>query len=169
MSELQEKIATEFREQSCVRLTDSMKQLEACVAKLTDEQVWQRGGPHENTIGNLILHLCGNMRQWMMHGVKGDPDVRQRDEEFSAGGGKSGQELMEQLRGVVNEVMQVIREVPTERLLEKIAPQPNRGPVTIMAAIYILVTHAYTHIGQMIVLTKQMVGRDLDLTIPRKR
>ena len=82
MSELQEKIATGFREQSCARLTEMVNQLESCVGRLSDERVWQRGGDHENAIGNLILHLCGNMRQWVLHGIKGDKDVRVRDAEF---------------------------------------------------------------------------------------
>ena len=52
--------------------------LTACVKKLTDEQIWQRQGAYENAVGNLVLHLCGNARQWIMHGVGGAPDVRLR-------------------------------------------------------------------------------------------
>jgi hypothetical protein len=169
MSELQEKIAAEFREQSCVRLTEMVNQLECCMGKLSDEQVWGRGGEHENAIGNLILHLGGNMRQWVLHGIKGDKDVRVRDSEFAAHGGKSGKELMDEFRALTTEVMQVIRELPTERLLQWVEPQPGRPGKTILGSIYQVVAHAHVHIGQAIVLTKQMVGRDLDLTIPRKR
>jgi len=169
MSELQEKIATEFREQSCMRLTEMVNQLESCIGRLSDEQVWQRGGEHENAIGNLILHLCGNMRQWVLHGIKGDKDVRVRDAEFACQGGQSGKELMDGFRAVTTEVMQEIRELPTERLLEWVEPQPGRPGKTILGSIYQVVTHVYQHGGQIIALTKQMVGRDLDLTIPRKR
>jgi uncharacterized damage-inducible protein DinB len=169
MSELQEKIATEFREQSCVRLTEMVNQLESCVGTLSDEQVWQRGGEHENAIGNLILHLCGNMRQWVLHGIKGDKDVRVRDAEFACQGGQSGKELMDQFRAVTTEVLQVIRALPTERLMEWVEPQPGRPGKTILGSMYQVVAHAHVHIGQAIVLTKQMAGQDLDLTIPRKR
>jgi uncharacterized damage-inducible protein DinB len=169
MSEIQEKIATEFREQSCVRLTEMVNQMESCVGRLSDEQLWQRGGEHENAIGNLILHLCGNMRQWILHGVRGDPDSRARDAEFAAHCGKSGAELMNEFRAVTSEVVQVIHELPTERLLEWVEPQPWRPGKTILGAIYHVVTHAHVHGGQIIVLTKQMVGQDLDLTVPRKR
>jgi uncharacterized damage-inducible protein DinB len=169
MSDLQEKIATEFRDQSCVRMAEMVEQLEKCMGRLSDEQIWRRGGEYENSIGNLILHLCGNMRQWVLHGIRGDRDVRVRDAEFAAEGGRSGKELMEEFRAVTTEVMQVIRTLPTERLMEWVTPQPGRQGKTILGSIYQVVAHVHTHAGQMILLTKQMAGCDLDLTIPRKR
>jgi hypothetical protein len=50
-----------------------------CVAKLSDDQMWHRGADHENSIANLLLHLEGNLRQWFLHGIDGQPDVRSRD------------------------------------------------------------------------------------------
>ena len=94
--------------------------LTACVKKLTDEQIWQRHGAHENAVGNLMLHLCGNMRQWVMHGVGGAADVRVRDEEFSADGGMSGAELIALFEATVEEAKEVIAGVPAERMVERI-------------------------------------------------
>src|ERR1700733_13861366 len=54
-----------------------------CIAKLSDEQMWHRGGDHENSVANLLLHLEGNLRQWFLHGIDGQPDVRNRDSEFA--------------------------------------------------------------------------------------
>src|SRR5580698_8865813 len=90
----EDQITALFLDFSCVKLEQMTQHLAACLAKLTDTQIWQRGGPHENAIGNLIFHLCGNMRQWIIHGVGRQPDVRVRDLEFSADGGLTGPELL---------------------------------------------------------------------------
>ena len=141
--------------------------LEACVKKLTNEQIWQRQGAHENAVGNLILHLCGNARQWIMHGVGGAADVRVRDKEFSADGGMTGAELVALFGQTMTEAKGVIAVVPPERLVERINPQ--WGEVSVMEAIYQVVGHVQQHVGQIILLTKQMTGTDLDLTMPRPR
>ena len=140
-----------------------------CLARLTNEQVWARGGPHENAVGNLVLHLCGNMRQWVMHGVDGKEDVRVREKEFSADGGLSVTALVEMFASTVAEACSVIASLPAERLTERTSPQPGRPEISVLEAIYLVVAHAHEHTGQVILLTKQMTGTDLDLTIPRPR
>jgi len=144
-------VAADFLDVSCRRLDMMTECFEACLRKLSYEQVWQRQGAHENAVGNLVLHLCGNARQWVMHGVGGAPDVRVRDAEFSADGGMSGEELI----------------APAERLAERITPQGRN--VSVLEAIYQVVGHVQQHVGQIILVTKQMTAMDLDLTIPRPR
>ena len=139
---------------------------EACLRKLSYEQVWQRQGDHENAVGNLVLHLCGNARQWLMHGVGGANDVRVRDAEFSAQSGMDAEELIALFRSTFNEAKGVIERVPAERLVERITPQGR--DVSVLEAIYQVVGHVQQHVGQIILLTKQMTRQDLDLTIPRK-
>ena len=158
-----------FTEVSCVKLDAMMTALASCIERLSDEQVWARGGEHENAVGNLILHLDGNMRQWILHGIGGEPDVRERDAEFSTRGGMSRAELMERFAGTVAEAKAVIARTPAERMFERISPQPGRPAESVLGTIYMVVGHVQQHVGQVIVLTKQMVGRDLDLTIPRVR
>jgi uncharacterized damage-inducible protein DinB len=138
-----------------------------CLARLSDEQVWARGGEHENAIGNLILHLCGNMRQWIMHGVGGAPDVRVRDKEFSAADGLSAGELAHLFEKTIAEARGVIDSLPPEKLAERTTPQGR--DVSKLEAIYQVVGHVQQHTGQIILLTKQMCGTDLDLTMPRSR
>jgi uncharacterized damage-inducible protein DinB len=163
----EDQIATLFLDFSCVKLEQMSQHLTDCLAKLTDAQMWQRGGPHENAIGNLILHLCGNMRQWILHGVGGRPDTRTRDLEFSATSGLTGAELMELFRTSIAEATAVIAATTPARLLERIKPQGRE--VTVLDAIYQVVGHVELHVGQVILLTKQMTAQDLDLTIPRPR
>jgi uncharacterized damage-inducible protein DinB len=164
---LHDAIAGDFVDVSCRRLEMMTECLEACLKRLTDDQVWQRQGAHENAVGNLVLHLCGNARQWMMHGVGGAADVRVRDAEFSASGGTSGAELIALFRATMAEAKNVIAEVPSERMVERITPQGR--DVSVLEAIYQVVGHVQQHVGQIILLTKQMTATDLDLTMPRPR
>lgn len=160
-------IAVLFLENSSKKLERAVKDMKTCLGKLTDAQVWERHGVHENAVGNLMLHLCGNMRQWIMHGVGGAKDVRVRDAEFSADGGWSAAALAELFETTVAEARRVIEAIPAERLVERTTPQ-NRE-VSVLEAIYQVVGHVQQHGGQVIVLTKQMTGKDLDLTVPRPR
>jgi hypothetical protein len=160
-------VSTLFLQTSSRKLTESVKTLSQCLDRLTEKQVWARGGPHENAIGNLVLHLCGNMRQWILHGVGGNPDVRTRDAEFSATGGPTRAELLTLFEATIDEAAAVIQTVPAARLLEIIHPQGRRN--TVLEAIYQVVGHVQLHIGQIVLLTKQLAATDLDLTIPRPR
>lgn len=157
-----------FLAHSVKKLTQMNANVDSCLSKLDSEQVWRRDAAHENTIGNLILHLCGNMRQWILHGVNHEPDVRTRDAEFSADGGLSVQQLSELFGKTITEAKSVIAALPHERLMERTDPQ-RLGEVSVLDAIYQVVGHVQQHVGQIILLTKQMTGRDLDLTIPRPR
>jgi hypothetical protein len=158
-----------FTEVSCEKLDAMMELLARCMKRLSDEQVWERGGEYENAVGNLILHLDGNVRQWILHGIDGQADVREREEEFSTRGGISRTELMERFLATVEEAKAVIARTPVERMFERISPQPGRPDSSVLAAIYMVVGHVQQHVGQVVVLTKQLVRADLDLTIPRVR
>lgn len=163
------KIAGTFLDFSCRRLDMVVNNMKICLGKLTDEQIWQRGGPHENAVGNIVLHLCGNIRQWAIHGVGGAKDIRVREAEFSADGGQTGAQLSEMFATTVAEARQIIATLPHERLTNRTAPQPGRPEVSVLEAIYQVVAHAHEHTGQVILVTKQMIATDLDLTTPRPR
>jgi hypothetical protein len=160
-------IVADFLNVSCRRLGQMTEYLVACLKKLSDTQIWERQGPYENAVGNLVLHLCGNARQWVIHGVGGAPDVRVRGKEFSADGGMSGAELIALFESTMDEVKRVIAAVPAERMTERVHPQGR--DVSVLEAIYQVVGHVQQHVGQIILLTKQKVGGDLDLTMPRPR
>jgi hypothetical protein len=110
----------------------------------------------------------GSMRMRFMHGVGGAPDVRVRDAEFATRGGLSGEELVAMFAATVEEARGVLASLPHERLVERTDPQ-KRGTVSVLEAIYQVVGHVQLHVGQVMVLTKQMVGTDLDLSMPRPR
>jgi uncharacterized damage-inducible protein DinB len=160
-------ITADFVDVSCRRLGQMTEYLTTCMKKLTEEQIWQRHGAYENAVGNLVLHLCGNARQWIMHGVGGAPDLRVRDKEFSAEGEMSGAKLIALFEATMDEAKNIIAAVPAERMTERVHPQGR--DVSVLEAIYQVVGHVQQHVGQIILVTKQMLGTDLDLTMPRPR
>ena len=164
---MESEIAILFLNFSVRRLEMMSANLTACLNRLSDEQIWRRGAAHENAVGNLVLHLCGNMRQWILYGVDRQPDVRVRDAEFNAAGDTTAAQLVDTFRQTVAEVRNVLTHLPAERLLDRINPQ--NGEVSVLEAIYQVVGHVQQHVGQTILLTKQMAATDLDLTMPRPR
>jgi uncharacterized damage-inducible protein DinB len=144
---------------SAAKLQEQSKRIEDCVKRLSDEQVWARGGENENAVGNLVLHLCGNVRQWIVSGVGGQPDVRQRSEEFDARGGVPIPELLEKLRTTIADATSVLQGVTPERMLERVVIQ--NYDVTVLEAIYHVVEHFSGHTGQIIFATKMLTGSDL--------
>jgi uncharacterized damage-inducible protein DinB len=152
-------LENEFLEFSVTKLEQLAGRIAACLDRLDDDRIWARGGAHENAIGNLVLHLCGNVRQWIVAGVGGSADVRQRDSEFAAQGGVARAELAARLHSTVAEAGQVIRSLPHERLAERIVIQGYE--VSRFEAIYHVVEHFSMHTGQVLFATKMLTGSDL--------
>jgi len=152
-----------------IKLSEAM--IYRCLDQLTDEQLWYRAADYENSIANLLLHLAGNMRQWILHGIDHQPDVRRRDEEFTLTPTMSAAQARAHFTATLAESCNVIAAVPAERLLELTDPQPGGGwgEVTLIEVILLIAGHLQLHAGQIILLTKQILARDLDLTLPRKR
>ena len=143
-----------------IRKLEQLKgRIAECVAKLDQDQFWARTGDHENAIGNLLLHLSGNMRQWIISGIGGLPDTRVRDREFAARGHMEPAELMQKLDNTVGEAVAILRALTPDRLLDTYQPQQYR--VTIMEGIYHVVEHFAQHTGQIIFATKLLTGEDL--------
>jgi uncharacterized damage-inducible protein DinB len=149
-----------FLQFSADKLEQLQGRIQDCLARLTPEQVWARGCDNENAVGNLILHLSGNIRQWIGSGVAGLPDNRQRDAEFDARGEVAPAELGELVKIRVADVVSIIRAVPAARLTERITPQGY--DVTVLEAIAHVVEHFSHHTGQIILLTKVLTGQDLE-------
>jgi uncharacterized damage-inducible protein DinB len=133
--------------------------IEDCLSRLNAEQVWTRGHENENAVGNLVLHLSGNVRQWIIAGIGGKPDIRVRDREFAARGDIEPAELAERLKLTVEEAVGVIAGVSAGRLAEHVTIQKYDIPV--MEAIAHVVEHFAQHTGQIMFVTKMLTGQDL--------
>jgi uncharacterized damage-inducible protein DinB len=138
---------------------DYLPKIERCLEKLTDEQIWWRANEESNSIGNLILHLCGNVRQWIICGVGGQPDNRNRDAEFAQRGVIARDELLTLLRSTLAEVDTTLRTFDPSQLLEHRKIQGNE--VELLYAIFHVTEHFSMHTGQIILLTKLLTASDL--------
>lgn len=144
---------------SAAKLRQYVSRIRTCLDLLSEEQVWQRANEASNSIGNLCLHLAGNVRQWILHGVVGEPDVRRRSEEFAAHGGWTKAQLSGRLEEIVHRACNAIESLPDDQLLRSVRPQNYE--VSVLEAIYHVVEHFSGHTGQIIAATKAMTGKDL--------
>jgi uncharacterized damage-inducible protein DinB len=136
-----------------------LPKIERCLEEISDEDVWWRGADESNSIGNLILHLSGNARQWIVSGVGGAPDTRARQQEFDRRDGIERAELLATLRDTLTKVDAVLQRVEPTRLVERRSIQGH--DVTIIQAIFHVVEHFAMHTGQIILLTKMLAKKDL--------
>jgi uncharacterized damage-inducible protein DinB len=152
-------IEADFLNCAAEKLAELCGRIETCLGKLTPDQIWMRGTENQNAVGNLVLHLNGNVRQWILSGVGGAPDARVRDREFSARGGMEPGALGRLLREAVDAALVLIRSLPHERLTERTTIQGY--DVTVLKAILHVVEHFSGHTAQIIFITKMLTGEDL--------
>jgi hypothetical protein len=137
-------------------LESARDRIEHCLGQLTEEQVWQRPGPGLNSVGNLILHLCGNVRQWVVAGIGGAPDHRNRPAEFAERGPVPKDELLRRLDTVVAEAGRVLMGVSARQLAERRRIQGF--DVTGAAAIFDSVPHFRGHTQEIVHMTRLQLG-----------
>jgi hypothetical protein len=152
-------IATLFCEYSVRKLIQLAERVEVCLERLEEEQIWRRGSEAENAVGNLVLHLEGNVRQWAISAAGGARDVRERDAEFAARGGVSKAELRRRLGETVREAAAVIEGLSAERLAERVRVQGYE--LSVLEVVYQVVDHFAGHAGQIQLLTKLYTQQDL--------
>jgi len=138
---------------------DYLPKIRLAVQALSMEDIWWRPNDAANSIGNLILHLAGNVRQWIVGGIGGAQDSRQRQEEFDAREGLSGDELLAHLEGVLEEVDGALSDLSGAELDEQRVIQGM--DLSVLDALYHVVEHFSTHTGQIIYISKLRSGRDL--------
>ncbi|HEX8709906.1 MAG TPA: DinB family protein [Pyrinomonadaceae bacterium] len=138
---------------------DYLPKIGRCLERLSDEDVWWRANPESNSIGNLLLHLTGNVRQWIVSGIGGEADRRERPQEFAASNALPRAELLAHLSRTLAEVDAVLAALDPARLLEPRLIQGSR--VTVLEAVFHVVEHFSMHTGQIILLTKMLKPADL--------
>jgi uncharacterized damage-inducible protein DinB len=133
-----------------------------CLLKLSEEEIWWRPNSASNSAGNLVLHLCGNVRQWIISGLGGAEDKRERDREFSERGPIPRQALIKQLRRTVRDACRVIARLSEDSLSRKHEIQGYQ--VTGLDAAFHVAEHFGYHAGQIIYITKLKRAKDLRFT-----
>ncbi len=139
-----------------------------CLALLSHDEIWWRPHPSSNSVGNLVLHLNGNVRQWIISGLGGAPDRRDRNSEFSETGPIPKRKVFGMLRATVDEACRVIRRLTLRNLVAIRTIQGFR--VSGLTALLHVTEHFANHTGQIILVTKMKRRRDLRFTrLPGKK
>lgn len=130
-----------------------------CVESLTDEQIWWRPNEACNSIGNLLLHLNGNITQWLVASFNRLEDSRDRPAEFNQREGATRAALLEQLASTMEQASAVLSRLTEADLLTNFEIQGYH--VTGFDAVYQVVVHFGLHYGQIAYITKLLRGEDL--------
>ncbi len=153
-------LARQFVEYAAVKLDELREQLVRCVGLLTEEEIWNRHNRHTNSIGNLVLHLTGNVRQWILGGLGGEPVVRDRRAEFAEPGPVPTADLLAQLQNAVSRATAILRRLDASALTRRHSIQGYE--ISGLVAVFHVVEHFSGHVAQIVHMTK--VFRDVDLT-----
>lgn len=153
---IEQAVGQAFLSENRQALAGAMRKITHCLDQLKDTDLWWR--PHEshNSIQNIILHLCGNVRQWIIHGVGGAPDLRNRPLEFSDRRPIAKTELFEKLRATIAEADAVLTALSPEKLLDR---RRIQGFDTyVLAAVFDSVSHFVGHAHQIVYITRMRLG-----------
>jgi uncharacterized damage-inducible protein DinB len=156
MTEVAEAFITQARS---LLSREYLPKIERCLERLSDEDVWWRANPESNSIGNLLLHLAGNARQWITSGLGGSADRRSRQVEFDERSLIPRAELLAQLTETLQEVDGVLARLDLSSILERRRIQGH--DVTALEAIFHVVEHFSMHTGQIILITKMLKTENL--------
>jgi hypothetical protein len=156
MSATNEEVALAVTHAARQRLAEALGKIRHCLDQLTDEQVWWRPHPSQNSIANLLLHLGGNVQQWLVAGLSGAPDQRDRPREFAERDGISKAELLRRLAETVARADAVLAGLDAASLL---APRRIQGfDVNGVEAIFDSVPHFQGHTQEIIYVTRLLLG-----------
>lgn len=136
---------------------ESQVRIERCLNELSEADIWWRPNENSNSVGNLVLHLCGNARQWILAGLGGASDQRRRQAEFDERGPISRAELIQKLHDVMREIDEVLDRLKTEDLERSIVVQSFDE--TGLSVLIHVVEHFSYHVGQMAYIVKARLDK----------
>ncbi|MCG8321063.1 MAG: DUF1572 domain-containing protein [Cytophagales bacterium] len=141
-------------------IKESVPRIKKCLSKLSQEEIWRRPNKETVSVGNLVLHLCGNVSQWVLSGLGNVPDTRERDREFSETEGISADKLMEDMEGLMQKVSDVLDSLSPADLLEVRRVQGFEE--TGVAILMHVTEHFSYHTGQITYYVKTNKNIDMN-------
>jgi uncharacterized damage-inducible protein DinB len=145
--------SAEFIAKSRYLLADEYRtKLRKTLDALPPDALWWRANEQSNSVGNLLLHLAGNVRQWIVSGVGGEADRRFRAAEFTADGGQTLEQLWATIDAAITEADAVIAKLDDAALARRLTIQGRE--VSVLDAVYHVVEHFALHLGQIILIAK---------------
>ena len=151
-------VVEQLRAECLRRLVESEERIVKCIGLLSDEQIWHRPNTHVVSVGNLVLHLCGNVGQWINSTLGEFPDIRKRDSEFEEVGPLPKSELVARLGRVMKLARRTIEELSPEGFTATWSVQGFQE--TGVSILLHVVEHFSYHTGQITLHTKLLLDLD---------
>jgi hypothetical protein len=151
-----DELAAAVGREAAHELASALRKIKHCLGQLNDQQIWWRAQPSLNSIGNLLLHLCGNLRQWIVAGLGGAADVRNRPAEFTEQGPIPRADLLHKLESVVREAQEALGRMTARQLLD--VRRIQGFEITGLTAIFDSVPHFRGHTQEIIHITRLQLG-----------
>ena len=148
-------------EYAAEKLAVNLAQVTRCARSLSTEQLWFRTNPNTNSVGNLLLHLTGNVRQWIIGGVGEQTIHRDRPAEFAQRNPSPVEQILPPLEETVRTAIDILTHFDPSRLGESRTIQGYETSVAV--AVLHVVEHFSFHTGQIVHITKEILDVDLSL------
>ena len=156
---MNQSLQSEFIQQAIHRLEENTPKIQACLGELSEQELWHRPNASSNSTGNIILHLCGNITQYILSALGNTEDKRERDKEFTSTGVLQKAELLEKLKATVSQSVKIMQSLNADDLLKRHSVQGF--DLSAMGIIIHVVEHYSYHTGQIIFWTKLIKDKDL--------
>ena len=155
----QTEIIKEFKGQARLRVEECLEKIRGCLSLLDDTTFWKRPNTSSNSAGHLLMHLTGNIRQYMLSGLGGAQDIRQRDLEVQSPPAQGRKAVESEFFRVAEKALELLKTLPEESFMEKKTVQ-GFG-LTGLGIVLHVVEHLSYHTGQIAYLTKMKTDQDL--------
>jgi hypothetical protein len=150
--------SSEFLRQTSFRFIQSFDRINHAIRQLDDRQVWHRPSAESNSVGIILQHLEGNLRQWICSALGGDEYLRVRTAEFAAESRVPKEQLLSNFSRLGNRVQEIVAAISSASLLDR--KRIQGFDETVMSALYNAACHLELHAGQILFITKLLLGRN---------
>lgn len=151
----------QFLGETNIKINNAFERIVHCLDQLEEEHIWYRPDNSVNSIGIILNHLCGNLRQWIISGIGGLEDIRNRPLEFSDSTKLSKTELVNKFQEIIGDSKKTINNFDPGNLLERLRIQGFEESA--LSAIYGTVNHLELHAGQIIFITRLILKSNYKL------
>lgn len=157
-AELTGKFLIEFKDQILFRFRENTPRIQKCLGFLSETELWYSPNGFSNSAGNLILHLCGNITQYIISGIGGEADQRERYKEFTETATLNKKQLLEKLNRIAESACEIMRNIELDGLISQYSIQGNK--ISGIAAMIHVTEHYSYHTGQIAFITKLLKNTD---------
>lgn len=152
---IQENVAYEFELRI---LKEGIEKIKKCLTLLSETEVWMQANANTNSVGNLIVHLEGNLRQYILSGIRGDADIRKRNDEFDHSRTMHIDDAVNNLIAAATEAKDYLHSIPETMLIEE--KEAQGFSMTVLSMIIHVIEHFSYHVGQITYITKMIKNVD---------